>query len=502
MKANTYAMPELLEEVEFSDEEINALARNGIIERRRPLYKIRDKLTGFRGKSMILSELGLNCINRKIPGPKIFIFLDFDNMGPPNDFGLGEEINEFLRYFGNLAREMFADIPNEFLRLGGDEFGIFLPETEEAIERYGLFFEKLEEKRKELFEVDADDRLEQTFETVHERTEMRSVRKSEEGRMGESFTVQKFVSSLEEAGATVPPEAENFSDYRKAGILQKDLAAKSSHPPRRKILTNSRAAVRLEKDLNLDKMLLAQLQIEKFIKQFKPFGKPVPNKILEIADVKNKEEYEDEMSDKAYEIRLYKAHMELFEQIRQAYLDYPERREELERLLYEMQFVDPAITSILRLDLVKDQSVRKILDLEAEKDFTVLTIDVFAFGAINNNEGYLRADSVLREIVRIVKETIRPQRIVRLGGGCLKIIKSSVSQEELKALWSRLNDFWQGLDWKQTTLAEASERQALSDVPDKPLDSEFFFHNMEVQEERVRAKPNQSMAQLLGGKKR
>ncbi len=503
LDGNELMIPNLLEEAHFSEKDIKILTQKHVIERRRALCEIKDGSTGFRNKAMILSSYGLSKINRKILGSKIFIFLDFDNMGPPNDYKLGGKVDQFIRYFAQLSREVFSDIPNEFLRLGsGDEFGIFLPNNPEAIAKYEEFFKQLEIKRKELFN---SERLGENYDKTVEKATfvkgMSSLRKEYKTlclKGNKKFTIDGYTEHLRKEGTTIPNNIISFSLDVQMGLLERNLAEKliaNGDFAKRTILTNTHAAVKIDGDLTPKNIENAMNTGVDEVHILKASQQESPDEILYLNDDNKKD------SEIRYEQHKCEEQIKFFESLKNEYLTTKDktRRKEIKKEIYHLQFIDPAIPELLKLNLVKNELCGKLLDISEESAFTCLTIDIISFGAINNNHenGYKLGDSIVQEISEIVSNEIIPEEIFRLGGGCLKMItQHPLTPEKINKIEIKINEFWQKQkkEFSPETFAEASGKQALKG---ESLTNKLKFNKLEVTSEKILINPKLKVFEIF-----
>lgn len=495
------------------------------------LHEGLDNRTGFRTKAVLLSEKGMREVNEQISGPKLYWFMDFDNMAPPNKFGLGAPVDELLESMTIIAEDVFRDMPNSLFRQGGDEFGGILPDTPEAYIKLEEFFKKLKDKQNELFGegeikmkpgLDRDDymrRLSVTKRFSGMRTAMRQIRKDyleicKDIEIKPSFS--RFRSWLEEQGATLQQRMENVSHERATGLLQRSLAEKrianDEVSAERDTMTSSVAVVRVGENPTPETMVIAVNQGDHLIHEAKRAG---------VSTTLEPQALEGEVNpDSIYEITEWKkreTEYALLENSLENETDVA-KKTAIQKEMELLQMKDPSVRSVIRVDFVRHLSVQKVFGIEQPAEFTELHIDIASFGSINNNLGYPFADNVLAKVVDTTNKVLGPTQEIyymRVGGGELKpYVKGAVTKEQQEAIGNGINEILRAEVMSENNpLAafEVSEREALRDLIDagrdeiegktslQKLEREIQFDKIKVKSKVVIVSVNQSIANLLFG---
>lgn len=450
---------------------------------------ITDARTGFRGKAVILSEHGMQVINEEIPGKKLFCFIDFDHMSVPNKFGFGTAVDKFVGSFPKIAAQAFGNTPYECLRLGGDEFGIILPNTVVAKTQLKTFFDLLEASRKLALPEGKDFEDAQKFAAL--RTAMRKVRKKylEEAESAQKqVTLQGYSNWLQGQGAVLPKsvEGQELSLARQVGLLQRSIAEmriqSGQEPALIDVLTASQAVMDVGDSPTPEQMMRAIRHGDGLIHQAKRSGKKTDTSLHPL-------ESTEESQDLAYERENFKLrekrYHDLQRELGRATTD--KERESLQDRMHTIRLSDAAIDDVVRFDVVKEKTAQEILRIKEPTSCTLLQVDIPGFGAINNNVGYAFGDKTYRNVSSKITSAMEASGLksyhIRKGGGeMLIVVKGSVESVKLSELSSQINQYLKEALSDPRVLMEASEKEALDasreDISPLKKDLDFATINL------------------------
>lgn len=105
-------------------------------------------------KGLLLSREGVANIERIVPGPRRYFFMDIGHMSVPNRFRLEKLVDMFVEQIAELARTHVVPAHGMFVRLGGDEFAFIVHDTPAANAAMERFSQGLAEASAKLFDPD------------------------------------------------------------------------------------------------------------------------------------------------------------------------------------------------------------------------------------------------------------------------------------------------------------------------------------------------------------
>jgi GGDEF domain-containing protein len=406
-----------------------------------------DRLTGMYLKNVVFSAQGRALIDTIVPGPKRFVLLDCQHAGAANNHGGGEQID---RYFASLSgifqrAALEAGITHVPLRLGGDEFGLVIPDDERATR----FLKRvlIEVERSRATHVGSGSDALGSF--VVERDTMRMLRnlyRREAELRGHPLCPQGFREYLEgeflstERGAALSAEA--FGEYLKernltdrlqetldnpktcavgealhAAYLQKFLAISLIGGMRSPAGRFSMASVHIGEGLRWEDYHLAEGVASKRIQSTK-------DKVFTL-EIEPPVSIHGNFVVKSHEsaaCRAFEDRERMFGELRKALarepLGSPKRAVDLFRLTM-LAVSDPNLPGVVRGELARELPAEVVLGESLESPFHALIVNVQSFGVFNNSKSYVEADRMLATVMAAVGEEFPHLAIVRQGGGRL-----------------------------------------------------------------------------------
>ena len=158
-----------------------------------------------------------------------------------------------------------------------------------------------------------------------------------------------------------------------------------------------------------------------------------------------------------------------------------------------LEMMDPGVPGVIRLNQVAEKSMEDLF-IDSGK-FNRLDLDIKAFGAINNNLGYAKADEIFREIFQITKKHFPDVYRIRFNGGGLSLlidkeIPEEKKQDMKKEIDQYLREYFNPSKYSnprekgliEEAIAEASEKQALKSLISGDFEKSFAFGKIGLSE--------------------
>jgi GGDEF domain-containing protein len=456
-------------------------------------------------------------VNERLPGNKLFFFLDFNHMSVANRFGLKENVDQFISTLKGVAEKSFGDVPFEVLRMGGDEYAGFVQDTPQGREAIRRFIDGVEAKKREMFNDSKDSVVREKTEKGERfaaiRTVMRKLRSDYRKICDESlfsFTLEGYKEWLIQKGAVMKPEYAGLPIHRLVGILQRGLALSSvKEGAREGIMTVSTAVIPVGEQPTPTLIGMAKGKADKYIHKQKEKGQKItlePQQITE--DIRDQA---DDIYEREKWSEKEKKYQNLKRELLQEGLSDVERADK-EMDLKNLQVQDPGVAEVLRLNLAEQVQIQEVFKVKEPTDFTHITLDIVGFGAINNNLGYAKGDAVYREVVTKVQEALKMEGgknpkdsyfLVRSSGGDIHIFfKGTVDPSTIAHMRETINEYLKTQQDDARVLAEASEKEALAEMEDvltgKPFQNDISFGTIDIKPpEKIRIDPSQKMITLF-----
>ncbi len=416
--------------------------------------QVRDTLTGFRAKAALLSEDSLQELNVRL-GPKMLVhFLDFDNMGPPNKFGMKAEVNAVLTAMPQLARISFRDIPHEVFRVGGDEFAVLIQDRgEESVQALANFADGIRSVRQRYFLSD-DPR----YQMARVYSVLRSF--GREWLAGYKLLTEQARQpfSLLAFADYVANRCGDYFLYSKSGYLRPEqrlaYLAQNIHKIENralrarvvgdeiKVMGITSATVRSAEPLTVSKLLLSLAMAEMVIHFNKEHPGNIFDRALDLDDSRQLNAQHRSFHHKVKYLRLRDADMKqaaLAAETEAAYKrvraeiagDSPagQLRESFQQLL-KLSGSDSSSNRVLRANLIWNLPLNELMDFRVPGPrLYMVEVDIQGFGALNNQLGYERSDQLF---ARLVEAVARPgDLLLRQNGGGLLIISQTTVAKKL-----------------------------------------------------------------------
>ncbi len=463
----------------------------------------RDTLTKFHTKGILLSEEGTAKISKEIPGKKLLCIFDFNHMGLPNKFGLRRRLNDFLSIFPEIQKKVFDDFPQEIVRFGGDEFCIIIPDEAAAISKLKLFFTELEKQRKK-FLPEADEKVKLVMQFAKIRSLMRKLRSDFLiicKQKKKDFDLEGFVAflkaKLEHEKLTEEVISQKFRLEQRIGFMQKQLALGHAKNEKESVVVPSGIIFEIDEKLTPRDILNAFFQSDEIISQRQRAGvrdidfTPITLKKESLArealfELQNWQEYESE-------------YLSLKKQLETA---SPQEKEELQQKIRFLQWSDPVVQGVFRLNLCAGAKIREIFPIKKPTEYQALIFRLSGFGAINNNLGYEMADQIFRSMTEIAQEYFPKAVFMRSNGGKLTVFLpvKDFSESVFETVCTRINTIIKTNLSDVRVIAEVSEKRALETLlpknKDKMTPVEWRFGEVIVDGGRIIIDPEKIIAEI------
>lgn len=432
----------------------------------------RDTLTGLRGKAALYSHEALQELNARVAGSKVFIFIDFNNMGVANKFGLTSQVDEVLRSIKSAAADAFPTVPFELFRVGGDEFVLVVSEegssVEDSVQR---FRERVQTLRDRAFcEQSGPVEAAESFARVRSRARNLFADYLREIGEQETFSLRGFRQWIVEQ-----MEAGFLPDRRSTGRMAVELAIRKLeqedfHAPG--VMSFSCAAAHVGTQLTPEKSTKALGVCDKLIHAQKegrldPFRVAIASE-AQLDEVAVRAATGRVIEDVQHASRRFIASQERLERLREEAVHGMSNltRARAEVALRVAAGLDPSVSeNVLRYSIVKDMKISDFMVPGSQGWVSALMIDVNHFGVINNQLGYDRGDDLIGKIAHCVRDVLPASLIVRKDGGRLVVFTAyGTGDDKIHSIWTRADLALRESVHSEVASAEYQIRAALDSI--------------------------------------
>lgn len=465
-----------------------------------------DKRTNFRTGLALESADAVSELETKIPGGKIFAFLDFDNMSLANLAGFSNQVDAVLGGMSDAAKKSFREGAYEVFRRGGDEFVIILKdEGAESAAALGAFRDEVRRLKEE--KIPADDSRLRNVEITGDlklraaelvRTYFETARDSAKTTADfRDFILERYKSrdlvGIEDVGALALKAVEaDFLDAAAAGVESKA-----------RVMDFTLAAVRVDAPLTVNQIHRAHGTCEKRI--FK-------NKLADNTGAVDVADIDPEIKERSAERALarevdseetdFDTKINFLKNVLKSDIGGFSRAEawkaalEVERAASK----DPALGSILRYPLVDDKPLQFVLDIHEPKEISITTVKLRGFSILNKYFGYERADEILRNVAELFAEECPTAVGVRNMGGMVAFAHSEpLNEPALRRLAENAENYLNITLNSERYDIEYAVRQALeARAGNIEPGSCPKLRELEIEHKRVMAAPDARFETIIG----
>lgn len=513
--------------------DLERLIKKGIIQHP---TEILDERTKLPTRAVINSKTALSKISQDIPGEKVFVGLDFNNMGPankkiagelfapenPKGYGhMSEEVNKLLASIKKAAKKTLGS-DAVLVRMGGDELGIIIghdsKNPRETLEKVASFVNAVEDYRDSIFKM-SDPRVKAAELLSLVRREMRKVFQEVKTEMQDDFGHDGYFRILEQKLAkegysqdeiaAIKESSKNSNNSRLSSgdlvlaIARRRIEKRGINVDERpvSIMGLSVGAVKVGRDLDPQTMYRAIAETDRQIHDAKE-GKGTLTSIGSIPD----------------SIVLRASDEEAILGTEKVEKLYSDALNELKSAEYEVSSVknkfikacctDPSSSGNLRYGLVSPFRAKDVFSLSEPKKMLFIEPDITAFGAINNQLGSTRADELFRKFANIAKEHFDTEvRIRDSGGGLIIVVNNRAKFDDLnstiEAMRHQMNELLAkelGREAKGNyrVFAEYELRRSLAAALEDSSESERGYGTVQIRMSEVEVRPHDTVGKVLG----
>jgi GGDEF domain-containing protein len=442
----------------------------------------KDPLTNLYTGAVLNTSSGVQLLEKLVPGEKLLVFFDFNNMGAANRYGQQERVDQTLRSLKEAANQVFgaADIKHTLVRLGGDEFALVIENSQNSSKALKAFSNKLSEQSRGLFsprnktrtnprgsryyEPDpADAKLIQAEEYAFLRNTVRALRTQfTRDYAGRPFSRSEYAAWLgtELQRLKVPRDANMDCGESALRLAQRYAAEGQGRSPIMSISFSPGVIIPAQAQPEIWRAALRTAQhLVHAVKESNRTNFSTPRSIdwgLVEREAEKESLERAEITESEYNLRVTRLS------------DNPLKSQSLNALeavrLNKSSALDPAIDDdTLRYDLIRSKGVGSVLGLTSDTKLNLLKIDVCHFGAINNQLGYARADQLMAFISGKVRDFFPPGLVIRLNGGSVAYVsRAEIPLEQVQELKQGLIPNLRLLVLTEKVEVEIEERLALS----------------------------------------
>ena len=385
------------------------------------LHKV-DGGTGLRTKMPLLSQTGVQELNDRLPGEKLFFFWDFNNMGAPNRYGLRNEVTTVIKKINNIAAAVFKNSPYELFRLGGDEFcGVIETQHTDLVREFAW---QLQVAIQQFFALLGDhswagEQIEKARRYVAIREGCKKIFREYREEFPDNYSLAHYLDWLQiNCPAIELPKTMPFA--QQIGILEV-VWARQICTPAADFMTFSPVLINMGTTLSVDSVQRALALADQDAHNGKNNNQATEG-VLEISMAVSQREND------VYE-RIMQQHREQeFVRLEQELAQSPNNSFHWHQLKMKKEallLMDPMLEGVYRLDYLRQESLQNVLKVRGSVQLSVMALDVGQFGSINNHFGYSKGDEVMRDLVTTlapVLKTLKKTFVLRAGGGKIVLV--------------------------------------------------------------------------------
>ena len=433
-----------------------------------------DGGTGLRTKAALLSSIGVQEINENIPGPKVFFFWDFNNMGAPNHYGLRNEVTMVIKKISSIAATVFKNCRYELFRLGGDEFGgVIEADKASLIQEFAW---QVQTAVQQYFAMLGDhpwsrEQIDKARRYVAVREESKKIFQEYQQQFPDQNSLEHYINWLRQSGLE-PPADSHLHLARQAGMLELAWARQRASSGA-DFMTFSPVEINVGEALSVDNLQRALALADKEVHVQKYRVDQGPEKLSLAAETKRRENdvYEQSMQ-QARELELGRLEKELVN-----CRNNPWRQSQIMMEKEALLRRDPVLGGVYRLDYIRHESLQSVLKVRGDNNLSAMVLDLEQFGSINNHFGYSKGDEVMRDLITALNPILKALNktfVLRAGGGKIILVGfdnlaavSADIQEAVRifeqSVQAKLSQQWGNASKIFAAYVEAGRQQALGD---------------------------------------